>query len=58
MPVTHQPPLLYNLDHDPAEKFDVAQEHPAIIAEIERIAAAHRNSVIPVPSQLEPRISP
>ena len=56
--VTHQPPLLYNLDHDPAEKFDVAKEHPAIVAEIEQIAAAHRNGVTPVPSQLEPRISP
>ena len=56
--VAHQPPLLYNLEHDPSEKFDVAKEHPAVVAEIERIAAAHRKGVIPVPSQLEPRISP
>ena len=56
--VAHQPPLLYNLDHDPSEKFDVAKDHPAVVAEIERIAAAHRKGVNPVPSQLEPRISP
>jgi arylsulfatase A len=55
--VAHQPPLLYNLDHDPAEKFDVAKEHPAVVAEIERIAAAHIKGVNPAPSQLEPRIS-
>jgi arylsulfatase A-like enzyme len=48
----HQPPLLYNLDHDPAEKFDVANDHPAVVAEIERIAAAHKSTVKPVPSQL------
>ena len=56
--VAHQPPLLYNLDHDPSEKFDVAKDHPAVVAEIERIAAAHRKGVSPVPSQLEPRITP
>jgi arylsulfatase A-like enzyme len=56
--VAHQPPLLYNLDQDPAEKFDVTKEHPAVVAEIERIAAAHRKGVNAPPSQLEPRISP
>ena len=56
--VAHQPPLLYNLDHDPAEKFDIAKEHPAVVAEIERIAAAHGKGVNPAPSQLEQRISP
>lgn len=56
--VAHQPPLLYNLEHDPAEKFDVAKENPAVVAEIERIAAAHRKGVTPMPSQLEHRISP
>lgn len=55
--VPHEPPLLYNLDHDPAEKFDVAKEHPAVVAEIERIAAAHKETVKPAPTQLEQRIS-
>jgi arylsulfatase A-like enzyme len=54
--VTHQPPLLYNLEQDPSEKFDVAREHPAAIAEIERILAAHRSTLKRVPSQLEPVI--
>jgi arylsulfatase A-like enzyme len=54
--VAHQPPLLYNLDHDPSEKFDVAKQHPEKVAEIERIAAAHRQAVKPAPTQLERRI--
>ncbi len=52
----HQPPLLYNLDQDPAEKFDVANQHPAVVAEIERYAAAHKEAVKPAPTQLQQRI--
>ena len=36
--------LALNLDHDPAERFDVAKQHPGIMAEIERIAAAAQGS--------------
>ena len=54
--VMHEPPLLYNLDHDPAEKFDVAKAHPDVIADIQRIAAAHKSTVKPMPTQLEKRI--
>ncbi len=40
--VTHATPLLYNLDHDPAEKFDVGAKHPDVIAEIRRLAETHK----------------
>ena len=49
----HDPPLLYNLDVDPSEKFDIAQDHPDIIIEIKRILEMHISNVIPVENQLE-----
>ncbi len=48
----HDPPLLYNLGHDPGEKFDVAADHPEVIAEIRRIARAHREEMEPGEPQL------
>lgn len=49
----HDPPLLYNLSHDPSEKHNIAADHPEIIAELEAIAKAHRESIEPVTNQLE-----
>ena len=57
-PLEHDPPLLYDLEADPAERFDVASQHPE---ELERIAArvaAHRATVEPVPDQLAIRLQP
>jgi mono/diheme cytochrome c family protein len=49
----HDPPVLYNLEVDPSEQWDVAEEHPEIIAEIKAVAVAHGKTVVAVPSQLE-----
>ncbi len=49
---------LYNLAHDPSEKWDIAADHPAIIAEIQELVTQHRATVDSVASQLEKRISP
>lgn len=49
----HNPPLLYNLSEDPAEKFDVSGDHPEIIREIEQLLEEHLSSVVPVENQLE-----
>ena len=54
--VSHDPPLLYDLDVDPAEKFDVAARHGDVVATIQRIAAEHRKTVQPAESQLERRL--
>ncbi len=54
--VEHLTPLLYNLDHDPAEKFDIANNHPDVIAEIRRIAEAHEQSISPVENQIDKRL--
>ena len=49
----HDPPVLYNLEVDPSEKWDVAEKHPDVIAEIKAAADAHRETIVVVPSQLE-----
>jgi arylsulfatase A len=56
--VSHDSPLLYNLEHDPSEKFDVAKQHPEVVAELRRIAAAHLQTIKPVKSQLNERLPP
>ena len=53
--VEHNPPLLYNLDHDPSEKFEIGAKHPEVIAEIKRLADAHKQSIKPVENQLDKR---
>ena len=52
-PTTHDPPLLYNLEHDPGEKFDVSQHHQNVIDEIRVLAKEHQATVDAPPSQLE-----
>lgn len=48
---------LFNLQRDPSEKYDVAETHPEIIAEITRLVAQHRTTVDSVGTQLEKRIA-
>jgi arylsulfatase A len=38
----HETPLLFNLATDPGEKFDVASEHPEMIAELQKVVAEHQ----------------
>ncbi len=52
-PQTHDPPLLYNLLHDPGEKYDVAGDHPDVIAAIEKVVEEHEKTIKSVPNQLE-----
>jgi arylsulfatase A-like enzyme len=37
----HDPPLLYNLEHDPSEKYDISKDHPEVINEIRKEVALH-----------------
>lgn len=45
-PQKHEPPLLFNLAADPSERFDVAKEHPYIIADIQRELEKHRANLV------------
>ena len=48
-------PLLYNLDQDPSEKFDLAEKHPELIGELRTLADEHRQTVVPVKNQIATR---
>ena len=54
--VTHDPPQLYHLGHDPSEKYDVAKDHPDVIAAIMKEVEEHRRTLSPGPDQLAERI--
>jgi arylsulfatase A-like enzyme len=52
-PTRHDPPLLYNLEHDPSEARDVAAAHPDVIAEIRALVDKHTSELVAPPSQLD-----
>ncbi|MBE0537800.1 MAG: sulfatase [Phycisphaerae bacterium] len=49
----HEPPLLFNVERDPSEKYDVAAAHADVIADLKKEIAAHEATVERGPSQLE-----
>lgn len=53
----HDPPLLYNLEVDPSEKVNVADQHPEVLIEMQRMVEEHRSSLTKVENQLEKRIT-
>lgn len=52
-PDSHEPPLLFDLQVDPGETFNVATNHPAVVTTLQRAFDAQQASVTPAPSQLE-----
>ncbi|MBX7074023.1 MAG: sulfatase [Pirellulales bacterium] len=46
-PETHDPPLLFHLEHDPAERFDLAKERPEIVTELTKAAEAQQSEIAP-----------
>ena len=54
--VTHDPPVLYNLEHDPSEKYNVAKDHPDVIADIRAEVARHNQALVKKEDQLAKRI--
>jgi len=51
-PTVHETPLLYNVNVDPSEKFNIADEHPEVIAEIRKVLEEHKAGLEPVENQL------
>jgi arylsulfatase A len=49
----HDPPLLFNVEEDPSEKYDKSEEFPEIIDEIFAIRQVHEAGLEEVPSRLE-----
>lgn len=52
-PVPHDPPLLYNLDVDPGERYEIGKKHPEIIEELKKEFEKHRSGVVPVAPLLD-----
>ena len=48
----HETPQLYHLEHDPSEKYNIADLHPDVIERLTSIAEEHRQSIEPVENQL------
>lgn len=49
----HDPPLLFNLEEDPSEKYDKAAEHPEILSEIHKIRQAHQAGLDNIPTRIK-----
>lgn len=49
----HDPPLLFNLENDPSERFDVAAQHPEVIQDLTRELERYTATLTPVTNQLE-----
>lgn len=52
-PVRHDPPILYHLERDPGEQWDVAAQQPEVLATIRQLVAEHQARLQPAESQLE-----
>jgi len=52
----HDPPLLFHLEHDPSEQFDLSAENPAVLADIAAEVEAHRAAMVRRPSHMDARI--
>ena len=52
LPVPHDPPLLYNIEADPSEKYDVSKQHPGIVEEL-RSMFEKQKTIVPVPAEMD-----
>ena len=53
----HNPPLLFQLGADPGERFNVADQHPDVIADINREVQRHLATVKPAKNQLDETVA-
>lgn len=51
----HDTPILYNLNNDPSEKFDIAKDNPKIITQINALVKEHNSNLIRGKDQLAER---
>lgn len=52
----HDPPLLFNLEVDPSEQYNLNEKHPDIVKELVQLIKDHKARVKPVESRLKPRL--
>jgi arylsulfatase A len=51
-PALHDPPLLYHLEQDPSEQYNISARYPEAVKEIRRLSEDHRRTLTPVENQL------
>jgi len=51
----HDPPILYNLNEDPSEQFDIAADHPDVLQKIQQLVQTHRDKLVVGKDQLAER---
>jgi arylsulfatase A len=51
--VRQNPPLLFQIENDPSERFDIAAQHAEIVADLRNEIERHQRTIEPVPSQLD-----
>ncbi len=51
----HNPPLLYNLDEDPSEQYEISAKHPEIIEQIMQVVKEHKAKLVVGEDQLKYR---
>ncbi|NQT27051.1 sulfatase [candidate division KSB1 bacterium] len=52
----HDPPLLFNIEEDPSEKYNIAADYPKVIKEIQKMVEQHRKTLGPPSDNLVERI--
>ena len=52
---THDPPMLFDLEIDPSEKYNISEENPEIISEIFKIINFYKEKIVFGNDQLESR---
>jgi arylsulfatase A len=52
---SHNPAWLYNVEHDPSEKFEIGTKYPEIIQELTEVYKKHLESIVPVEAELDKR---
>jgi len=50
--IEHDPPLLFNLNADPSEKYDIAAEHSEVIERIREVVRQHNDALVRGPDML------
>lgn len=51
--IEHQKPLLFNLNYDPGEHYDHAEDYPQILKELKTLKEAHQSTIQFVASELD-----
>ncbi len=44
--IVYEKPILYNIEEDPGELYNIAEKHQDIVMELTKVAQEHKNSFV------------